>query len=571
MVKRVIKNWKPIFKIAEVSGVFLGGIMLVLIFRGGFDVMETWMLRMLIDAAKENQAIIGMCIFLFCLILAEGIMGIISGMWIGRTVIKGRKNIQMHLMNKLLDWPHSTLSDMGTGEILTRLQTDSRQCVESIRYFLQTVVYGGILFIWPIIICFFISWQLTLLSILMVPLIFICAKKFSVKIGAASEELQNKEGKANKIFQECVWQIPTTKAYSAQQEWTGYLNQTFCELYRAKNKKVFSQLVYEPFLNIIQILPQIVIIAVGGCLLIQHKVTVGDLLLFTIFLGYITNGMMGIPQWLAQYRQFSGHRKRIFEILQIPFFSGKDVEKEEKPDIILNSMEFMYANRKFGISDISVEIEKGMHVAIVGESGCGKTTLLKTIAGLNRPQKGEAFVLGYDLFQCRPEQLYCHLALVLQDTYLFPGTIRENLIAGNRNISLEQLENACKKAKIWEWICKLPKGLDTTLSEFSSNISGGQKQRIGIARAILRKADVWLIDEPTSSLDYQTAQDILNNLRDITRTYTTVTVTHDMSNMSEYDFILVMEDGKLVQTGTHFELLKKEGVYAKLYEKERNE
>ena len=128
-----------------------------------------------------------------------------------------------------------------------------------------------------------------------------------------------------------------------------------------------------------------------------------------------------------------------------------------------------------------------------------------------------------------------------------------------------------KKAKIWEWICKLPKGLDTTLSEFSSNISGGQKQRIGIARAILRKADVWLIDEPTSSLDYQTAQDILNNLRDITRTYTTVTVTHDMSNMSEYDFILVMEDGKLVQTGTHFELLKKEGVYAKLYEKERNE
>ena len=154
---------------------------------------------------------------------------------------------------------------------------------------------------------------------------------------------------------------------------------------------------------------------------------------------------------------------------------------------------------------------------------------------------------------------------------MFPGTIRENLIAGNRNISLEQLENACKKAKIWEWICKLPKGLDTTLSEFSSNISGGQKQRIGIARAILRKADVWLIDEPTSSLDYQTAQDILNNLRDITRTYTTVTVTHDMSNMSEYDFILVMEDGKLVQTGTHFELLKKEGVYAKLYEKERNE
>lgn len=460
---------------------------------------------------------------------------------------------------------------MGTGEILTRLQTDSRQCVESIRYFLQTVVYGWILFIWPIIICFFISWQLTLLSILMVPLIFVCAKKFSVKIGAASEELQNKEGKANKIFQECVWQIPTTKAYSAQQEWTGYLNQTFCELYRAKNKKVFSQLVYEPFLNIIQILPQIVIIAVGGCLLIQHKVTVGDLLLFTIFLGYITNGMMGIPQWLAQYRQFSGHRKRIFEILQIPFFSGKDVEKEEKPDIILNSMEFMYANRKFGISDISVEIEKGMHVAIVGESGCGKTTLLKAIAGLNRPQKGEAFVLGYDLFQCRPEQLYCHLALVLQDTYLFPGTIRENLIAGNRNISLEQLENACKKAKIWEWICKLPKGLDTTLSEFSSNISGGQKQRIGIARAILRKADVWLIDEPTSSLDYQTAQDILNNLRDITRTYTTVTVTHDMSNMSEYDFILVMEDGKLVQTGTHFELLKKEGVYAKLYEKERNE
>ena len=154
------------------------------------------------------------------------------------------------------------------------------------------------------------------------------------------------------------------KAYSAQQEWTGYLNQTFYELYQQKIKKVFSQLVYEPFLNIIQILPQIVIIAVGGCLLIQHKVTVGIYYCYTIFRAISHKWNDEIPQWLLSIDNFQDTEKRIFEILQIPFF-GKDVEKEEKPDIILNGMEFMYANRKFGISDISVEIEKGMHVAIV--------------------------------------------------------------------------------------------------------------------------------------------------------------------------------------------------------------
>lgn len=567
MKKNSTRN--TIYKIIGISGMFLMGTMLLLVCQGGFDVMETWMIRTLMNAVQNNQNIIGMCALLSLLILAEGIVGGLSGVLIGKTMILGRKKIQLYLVNQVLNCHYNTLSEMGTGEILTRLQTDSAQCVESIRYFLQTIVYGGVLLAWPVLICFFISWQLTLLSVFMVPFIFLFSKKFSVKIGAATEKLQTQEGKANKVFQEYIWQIPVNKAYCAKNEWDNHLDKILEETYRVKNKKIFFQLLYEPFLNIVQILPQILILIVGGCLLIRDEITIGDLLLFTIFLGYIANGMFGISQWVADWRQFSVHKKRVNEIVNIPFFFGKNEIKKEMSDIVLKDMEFSYSNGKFVLKQISLNVERGMHVALVGESGCGKTTLLKILAGLNRPQKGYATVLGYDLLQCQPERLYSGLALILQETYLFPGTIRENLIAGNTEILQEQLECACRKTNIWDWISSLPQGLDTVLTEFSSNISGGQKQRIGIARAILHNADLWLMDEPTSSLDYQTAQDILKNLQDITKECTTVMVVHDLHNMSQYDLIVVMENGRLAESGTHDVLLKKEGLYAELYKKGR--
>lgn len=558
---------REIYKIIGVSVSSLIGLFFLLVLQSGFDIMETWMIRMLMDVAQKNQEIIGMCLGLFFLILAEGSAGAVVGWIIGRMMITGRKSIQFYLANKLLDCSYSTLSEIGVGEILTRLQVDSRQCVESIRYVLQTVVYGSILLIGPILVCFFISWQLTLLSMLMVPIIFVLSIKFSKKIGSASEVLQKQEGKANQIFQEFIWQIPTSKAYSAAEEWNRHLEQTFNKLHQAKNGKVVSQLLYEPFLNIVQLLPQIIIISAGGCLLIQRKITVGDLMLFTIFLGYISNGMIGIPQWIAELRQFYGHGKRVLELMELSPLSGKEIEKKEGSDIRLKEIQFCYSDKKIVLDNVTVTIKKGMHVAIVGKSGCGKTTLLKILSGLQKPQKGEASVLGYDLLQCQPEQLFSHLALILQDTYLFPGTIRENLTAGKERISSEQLEKICKKARIWDWISSLPNGIDTMLAEFSSNISGGQKQRIGIARAILRNAELWLIDEPTSSLDSLTAREIMDNLKEITENKTTVTVTHDLQNMERYDLILVMEKGTVVESGTHEELIKKEGLYTNLYHK----
>lgn len=287
-------------------------------------------------------------------------------------------------------------------------------------------------------------------------------------------------------------------------------------------------------------------------------------MLFTIFFGYIANGLMGIPNWISELRKYSGYKKRVNEALALPSDVGEEQPQKEGKGILLQGASFSYGKDKFFLKGISANIRQGMHVAVIGESGCGKSTFLKLLAGLYRPQEGKATVLGYDLLRCKNEQLFSHMALILQDTYLFPGTIRENLVIGCGAISDEEIREACIKAKLWDWILTLPQGLQTVLVEFSSNISGGQRQRIGIARAILRGADLWLIDEPTSALDSSTAMEVEENLREITKELTTVTVTHRLDRMDFYDLIFIMENGSIAEQGTHGELLRKSRTYMHL-------
>ena len=479
-----------------------------------------------------------------------------------------REKVQFCLAERLLRCSYASYTRMGTGEWQTRLQNDSSQCVEYVKYLLQTVLYGLIFLIGPLCIAFIVSWPMALLSLLMVPIVTFCSTKFSVSIGNAAEEIQNLNGRVNQIFQEYVWQIPTNKAYSVQGKWNRHIHEVLSEVYRSKRKLLHAQILFEPFLSFVQIMPQLIIMSAGGILLLNGLITAGDLMLFTIFLGYITNGLMGIPNWIAELRKYSGYKKRVTEVLDLPPETGEDQTQMAETGIILNGAGFSYGMENFSLKNLSINIPKGFHVAVVGESGCGKSTFLKLLAGLYRPQEGQAFVLGYDLSKCKNQQLFSHLALILQDTWLFPGTIRENLVIGCGDISEDALITACRKARLWDWILTLPDGLETILSEFSSNISGGQRQRIGIARAILRGADMWLLDEPTSALDSSTALETEENLREITKDYTTITVTHRLDRMDYYDLILVMKNGRIEEQGTHQELCRKSETYIHLLSRE---
>lgn len=563
-MKKLFSGWKPIYQVMGITAGFFLVTILLLLFQGSFDILESWMLRTFINRAEYGNEVISLYGYTAFFIFMEALLGGISGWLIGTMAINGRAKVQFYLTERLLRCSYASYTRMGTGEWQTRLQNDSSQCVEYVKYLLQTVLYGLIFLIGPLCIAFIVSWPMALLSLLMVPIVTFCSTKFSVSIGNAAEEIQNLNGRVNQIFQEYVWQIPTNKAYSVQGKWNRHIHEVLSEVYRSKRKLLHAQILFEPFLSFVQIMPQLIIMSAGGILLLNGLITAGDLMLFTIFLGYITNGLMGIPNWIAELRKYSGYKKRVTEVLDLPSETGEDQTQMAETGIILNGAGFSYGMENFSLKNLSINIPKGFHVAVVGESGCGKSTFLKLLAGLYRPQEGQAFVLGYDLSKCKNQQLFSHLALILQDTWLFPGTIRENLVIGCGDISEDALITVCQKARLWDWILTLPDGLETILSEFSSNISGGQRQRIGIARAILRGADMWLLDEPTSALDSSTALETEENLREITKDYTTITVTHRLDRMDYYNLILVMKNGRIEEQGTHQELCRKSETYIHL-------
>lgn len=563
-MRKLFSGWKPIYQVMGITAGFFLVTILLLLFQGSFDILESWMLRIFINRAEYGNEVISLYGYTAFFIFMEALLGGISGWLIGTMAINGRAKVQFYLAERLLRCSYASYTRMGTGEWQTRLQNDSSQCVEYVKYLLQTVLYGFIFLIGPLCIAFIVSWPMALLSLLMVPIVIFCSTKFSVSIGNAAEEIQNLNGRVNQIFQEYVWQIPTNKAYSVQDKWNRHIHEVLSEVHRSKRKLLHAQILFEPFLSFVQIMPQLIIMSAGGILLLNGLITAGDLMLFTIFLGYITNGLMGIPNCIAELRKYSGYRKRVTEVLDLPSETGEDQTQIAETGILLNGAGFSYGMENFSLKNLSINIPKGFHVAVVGESGCGKSTCLKLLAGLYRPQEGQAFVLGYDLSKCKNQQLFSHLALILQDTWLFPGTIRENLVIGCGDISEDALITACQKARLWDWILTLPDGLETILSEFSSNISGGQRQRIGIARAILRGADMWLLDEPTSALDSSTALETEENLREITKDYTTITVTHRLDRMDYYDLILVMKNGRIEEQGTHQELCRKSETYIHL-------
>lgn len=560
-MKQSYLNWKHIFGIIGLTSGLAMITIFLLFFQGSFDLMESWMIRELMNAMQDKGKVISLYWYTGLFILLEAVFGAILGLMIGKIVIYGKRKLQLSLAQHLLQCSYESFVEKGTGEWQTRVNAESQYSVEGVKYFFQTVIHGLIFLIGPLMIAFAVCWQMAILALIMVPLVIFGAAKFSAPIGKETENVQNENAKANQIYQEYIWQIPINKAYSVQEEWNQYIGRTLEHMYKVQRNFLKAQMILEPFINIVQLAPQIIMMSVGGILLLNEMITVGDLMLFIIFFGYIANGLMGIPNWIAELRKYTGYQKRVNEILSLPTGDGEEEIFASEHGIKFKNVGFSYASNKFSLKDITLEIEEGAHIAVVGESGCGKSTLLKLIVGLYRPIEGEAVVWDCDLHNCSNTQLFSHFAVLLQDTYLFPGTIRENLTIGCKDKINDEIEEVCKKASLWEWISELPNGLETEISEFAGNISGGQKQRIGIARAMLRKADIWLVDEPTSALDNRTALEVHKNLRKITRECTTITITHQLFEMEYYDQVLFMEDGRILAQGTHEELINTNNAY----------
>ena len=319
------------------------------------------------------------------------------------------------------------------------------------------------------------------------------------------------------------------------------------------------------------ITPFIIAIGLGGYFVIENQITFGALFAFINLLNFVVNPLASVPSNLAGISEAAGAARRVFELTDQPAerTNGAVLVAKVAPAVAFEALSFAYpGDETLVLKNISVEVPTGQTVAIVGPSGSGKSTLIKLILGYYPLADHSLRLLGSDLNQWQLSAARDQMAFVAQDTYLFPISLGENIRLGRLGASPEQVEQAARLANIHDFITSLPDGYHTGAGEWGSRLSGGQRQRISLARAILKDAPILLLDEPTSALDTESEALVQQALERFTRGRTTLIIAHRLSTIKNADRVLVLQDGEIVEQGTHTQLIALNGVYLDLYQRQ---
>lgn len=313
---------------------------------------------------------------------------------------------------------------------------------------------------------------------------------------------------------------------------------------------------------------------VGGYLAFRGNLTLGILIAFIGGINKINEPLVGAYQLVVRTQMTMISIKRVLEILDMPIENteGKQMEVDRTAEQVFafQNVSFTYAGQmekeQKTIENLNLTVERGKRIALVGRSGCGKSTIIKLMCRQYEADAGEICFYGTKFSDIAPKTVRSELALISQDTVIFPMSVSENIRIGRPEADCGEIIEAARKAGCENFIKELPDGYDTMLEERGSNLSGGQKQRISIARAILKDAPVLLLDEPTSAIDRETEAFVNETLKEISQDRTVITVAHRLSTITDYDEIIVIDDGKIVESGTHEGLMSTGGMYCRMYQ-----
>ena len=418
----------------------------------------------------------------------------------------------------------------------------------------------------------FVSWQLTLVSLLATPLVFLVLSKLSAPIAKRTEEMQTEVGALNSVAQDSLNGLPITKSFNL----AGLLDERFKQ---ANRWVIYKGLAIARLRSGVDILstvvgftPFLIAFGYGGYLAIHGMITFGAIVAFINLLNYVVNPLGSIPRLVASISESTGAAQRIFQVLDHDLErSGGSVPQAPQPAgsvIRLNDLSFAYQPGTPILRQVSFEVQRGEKIAIVGPSGSGKSTLLKLILGYYPVEDGRLYLFGEDLNRWQLAAARRQMALVAQDTYLFPVSMEENIACGKLGADRTAIEQAAAAANIHDYIQTLPQGYQTSVGERGARLSGGQKQRLSLARAILKDAPILLLDEPTSALDSESEALVQEALDRFMADHTTVVIAHRLSTIKNANRVLVLNQGQIVEQGTHEELLAKGGLYQELYHKQ---
>ncbi|MEF2247695.1 ABC transporter ATP-binding protein [Paenibacillus sp. IITD108] len=482
---------------------------------------------------------------------------------------KTAAKIRREVFDKLMRLPLRYFDKHPHGDVLSRAVNDVDSINSSLQQAITQLVSSVITILGIIIMMLYISPWLSLVVLLTLPLSafaisFIAKRSQKFFVGQQAEL-----GAVNGHIEEMYSGHQVVKAYGYEKQAVGTFNEMNEKLYEAGRKAQFMSGIMMPIMMFIGNISYVLVSLIGGLLVINGNIRIGDVQAFIQYTQQLNQPMAQAAGLSGMIQTALAAAERIFELLD------EEEEPQQQPHydginqlagrIAFDHIGFGYEKDKQIIKDLNIEVEQGQTIAIVGPTGAGKTTMINLLMRFYEPDAGKIMLDGVDFSRMSREQVRSRFAMVIQDTWLFQGTIYDNIAYGKENAAEEEIIQAARSAYADDFIRKLPEGYNTQLSEDASNISQGQKQLITIARALLADPLVLILDEATSNVDTRTEMNIQRAMKVLMKGRTSFVIAHRLSTIRDADLILVMNKGEIIEQGTHEQLMEQHGFYAELH------
>lgn len=508
-------------------------------------------------------------LWLIGLYAASALFSFIQGILMTNVTQKMTYRLRKEISEKIHRMPFSYFDSRNHGEVLSIITNDIDTLSMSLNQAATQVVTSIVTILGILVMMLTIDWAMTLITLLVVPVSLVFVSAIVKKSQKHFKNQQEYLGHVNGQIEEVFGGQNVVRAYNAEQKVTEAFEKDNDVLYVSAWKSQFLSGLMQPVMNFVSNLAYVGVAIVGGFFAINGRIAVGSILSFVQYSRQFTQPIGQLAQVSNMLQSTAAAAERIFDFLSGPE-EDQIVENAVYPGNLKGNVEFKnvkfgYTEEKTVITDFSAKVTEGQKIAIIGPTGAGKTTMIKLLMRFYDVNGGQILVDGNDIRDFNRSELREMFGMVLQDTWLFNGTIMDNIRYGRENATDEEVIAAAKSAHADHFIRTLPQGYDTILNEEASNVSQGQKQLLTIARAILADPRILILDEATSSVDTRTEERIQRAMDNLMRGRTSFVIAHRLSTIRDADLILVMRDGDIVEQGTHEELLAKNGFYAELY------
>lgn len=519
---------------------------------------------------NKNQNILRLvCLGATLIMLFKGLAQYYTNLLGAKISGKMTMNIRGDMYEKVQHMSFDYFSESKSGDVMSRFGVDTDRALtilsgaaKAFADFMQVVI--------SLIIVFITNAKLAIIALFLVPMVSGIMKKYSKRLRHTGKDIQESFGKLNIILQEGIAGIRVIKAFATEEyEINKYKNENERNFYHLiRNKRLDARI--KPMIEYVNILIVLAILYYGGTLVIDAKMTSGELMKFITAFALVGEPLKRLSDYINTLNTAIPAVDRLYEILELESTvvnDGKKYMPEKISGVVeFKDLAFSYNSEREVLKNFNLSVKKGEMVALVGRSGSGKSTLVNLIPRFYDVNEGKIEIDGVDIRDYDVFTLRKNIGIVPQETFLFSGSVKENIIYGKRDASDEEIEKALRMANAYNFVMELPQRLDTEVGERGVMLSGGQKQRLAIARAILENPPIMILDEATSALDTESERLVQDALDKLMNNRTTFVIAHRLSTILHADKIVVMENGEIQEIGTHYELLNRKGIYTKLYE-----